>query len=231
VDVVNRAAGRAVLLVNGLSALVDSWAPFRRELDDRTTIAYDAPGVGATPVPWLPLSIASLARVAVAALDDAGVDTADVVGYSYGGAVAQQLAIDAPDRVSSLVLASTSCGFGSVPGSLSSIAGELLAPIVGTINPFGLLWQAAAFSKWSSLPHLGSIRHRTLVVSGRRDAIVPVANARLLARRIPGARLVELDADHDLFSARQAPVTASCVLAFLDFGRRKYVPNSSRRLV
>ena len=217
VDVRHRDAGRAVLLLNGLSSRLESWEPFRAELDDRTTIAYDAPGVGATPVPFFPLSIASLARVAIAAPDHAGVDTADVVGYSYGGAVAQQLTIDAPDRVHSLVLAATSCGVGSVPGGLWSFARGLLAARPdATINQLGFLFQAATFSNWTSIPHLGSIRHRTLVVAGRRDAIVPVANARLLARRIPRARLVELDAGHDLFSTRYVPATASHVLSFLN---------------
>jgi pimeloyl-ACP methyl ester carboxylesterase len=220
VDVRNRVAGRAVLLLGGLSAGLGKWEPFREELHDRTTIVYDPPGVGGTPVPRFPLSIASLARVACAALDHAGLVSADVVGFSYGGAVAQQLAIDAPHRVRSLVLAATSCGVGSVPASLLSMAREVLvAPLDRTINPFGFLWQVAAYSNWTSVGHLGCIRHRTLVVAGRRDAIVPVANARLLARRIPGARLIELDADHDLFSADLAPVTASHVVRFLDAAR------------
>jgi pimeloyl-ACP methyl ester carboxylesterase len=50
-----------------------------------------------------------------------GCPQADVVGFSLGGLVAQQLARDDPSRVRRLVLAATACGWGSIPGSLASL--------------------------------------------------------------------------------------------------------------
>ena len=55
-------------------------------------------------------------------LDEAGIERADVLGYSMGGFVAQQLAAFAPERVRRLVLVSTSCGWGGLPGRLSAFA-------------------------------------------------------------------------------------------------------------
>jgi poly(3-hydroxyoctanoate) depolymerase len=46
-----------------------------------------------------------------------------VIGFSYGGAVAQQLAYDHPSRVQRLVLAATHCGVGSIPGTIGAVAG------------------------------------------------------------------------------------------------------------
>ena len=58
----------------------------------------------------------------MAILDELQVEITDVIGFSYGGAVAQQLAFQFPDRVRRLVLAATSCGLGAVPGSFGAMA-------------------------------------------------------------------------------------------------------------
>jgi pimeloyl-ACP methyl ester carboxylesterase len=55
-------------------------------------------------------------------VDAVGVDTVDVLGFSFGGSVAQEVARLAPTRVRRLVLVSTSCGWGSVPGSPLALA-------------------------------------------------------------------------------------------------------------
>ena len=109
--------GDPLLLINGMTRPLQSWEPFTRELHGRTVVSFDAPGVGGSPTPVLPLSIPGLAALAVAVLDAAGLDDADVLGFSHGGAVAQQLARDAPDRVRRLILVATSCGVGATPGN------------------------------------------------------------------------------------------------------------------
>jgi len=109
--------GDPLLLINGMTRPLESWDPFTRELHGRTVVSFDAPGVGRSPTPLRPVSIAELAALAVAVLDAAGLDDADVLGFSHGGAVAQQLARDVPDRVRRLILVSTSCGVGATPGN------------------------------------------------------------------------------------------------------------------
>ena len=69
---------------------------FRRALRDRTVIAFDAPGVGASEIPVVPDPMPMLSDIAARVLDAVGIEKADVVGYSHGGAVAQQLAVDHP---------------------------------------------------------------------------------------------------------------------------------------
>jgi hypothetical protein len=63
-----------------------------------------------------------LAQQAAHLLDVLGIPEADVLGVSFGGAVAQQLALDNPQRVRRLVLASTSVGLGGVPGHPLALA-------------------------------------------------------------------------------------------------------------
>jgi poly(3-hydroxyalkanoate) depolymerase len=53
----------------------------------------------------------------------------------------------------------------------------------------GYLYQLAAGAGWTSLPFLPLIRQPTLILAGREDPIVPLVNARIMARLLPAARL------------------------------------------
>jgi len=211
--------GPPLLLINGMTRPQQSWEPFTRELTGRTVITFDAPGVGDSPNAVLPRSMAGHAALAVAVLDAAGLAEADVLGYSHGGAVAQQLACDVPDRVRRLVLVATSCGVGATPSR-----GRAILSGIGALadespwhfdDALGLLWQSLAISSWSSISFLGAISAPTLVVCGTHDSVVPPANSKVLARRIPNASLVMLPAGHDLQHAEHAKALARIVGNFL----------------
>jgi pimeloyl-ACP methyl ester carboxylesterase len=210
--------GEPLLLLNGFTRPLESWVPLAEELPGRTLVSFDAPGVGGSPAPILPLSIGMLARIAEGVLDATGLDRADVLGFSHGGAVAQQLAFQTPSRVGHLVLAATTCGVGSVPGSSDSLRSLRASSDSGRWprpDVLGAFWHALAIATWSSIPFLGAIAAPTLVVCGSRDRVVPPANSRLLARRIPGAALVLLQAGHDLQRVGQADQLAAAVESFL----------------
>lgn len=216
--------GPPLLLINGMTRPQQSWEPFTRELTGRTIVTFDAPGVGDSPNAVLPLSMAGHAALAVAVLDAAGLAEADVLGFSHGGAVAQQLACDAPDRVGRLVLVATSCGVGATPSRgraiLSGVAALADEASWQFADALGLLWHSLAISSWSSISFLGAITAPTLVVCGTRDSVVPPANSRVLARRIPNASLVLLPAGHDLQLAEHAKALARTVESFLQTTRQ-----------
>ena len=77
---------------------------------------------GDSPPRLVPPGMGGLARQAAHVLDALGHPDADVLGVSFGGAVAQQLTLDNPHRVRRLVLASTTCGIGGVPGHPVAVA-------------------------------------------------------------------------------------------------------------
>jgi len=211
--------GDPLLLINGMTRPQQSWDPVTRALYGRTVVTFDAPGVGDSPTPRRPISIAGLAAVAVAVLDAAGVEEADVVGFSHGGAVAQELAHHFAGRVRRLVLVSTSCGVGSTPGNRRAFVRTLRRPAEANPwplpDPLGMLWHSLAVSSWSSIPFLGAIKAPTLVVCGDHDRVVPPINSQVLAGRIPGAALITLPGGHDLQRGAQGRILASIVESFL----------------
>jgi pimeloyl-ACP methyl ester carboxylesterase len=82
-------------------------------------------------------------------------------------------------------------------------------------SDYGYYLQLMAGFGWTSLPWLRLLPQPTLVMAGTDDPLVPVVNARILARFIPNAELVTLDDGH-LFLITSAPSCAKIVSQFLD---------------
>jgi pimeloyl-ACP methyl ester carboxylesterase len=119
----------------GLGGNIEMWDPLERVLNRHgiQTIAYDASGTGHSPTRLAPQRMPGLARQAGHLLDALGHPSADVLGVSFGGAVAQELTLNNPHRVRRLVLASTTCGLGGVPGN--PLAMSLLATPLRYYSP------------------------------------------------------------------------------------------------
>ncbi len=107
--------GNPLLLITGIGAHLDMWLPFARYAGERELIGFDPPGAGLSQRPCLPRRMGGLAGVVQQLLDDLGLDRVDVLGYSWGGGLAQELARRAPDRVRRLVLCATGPGLGGTP--------------------------------------------------------------------------------------------------------------------
>ena len=104
--------GDPILLFNGASDGMDAWDPsFPRILSsNHTVIAFDSRGLGNTTTGSKPYTYQQLANDSAGLLDALKIPKADVMGYSLGSYIAQQLAIMYPDKVNSLVLVGSSCG-------------------------------------------------------------------------------------------------------------------------
>lgn len=221
-------SGPPLLVVNGTGSdlrnrpnIMDS--PLRADFD---VVSYDHRGLGRSQSSVEPPSMADFAADALSLVDHLGWNEFLLFGISFGGMVAQEVALLADGRVRRLVLACTSAGGG---GGSSYPLHELFElddaqritrhielldtrcvddpemvamfrkhmPDVA-VTP-GLLLQLDARRHHDTWDRLPSIVARTLVAAGRFDGIAPLANSEALSRQIPNAELRIFDGGHAFF--------------------------------
>ncbi|MGA3203302.1 MAG: alpha/beta fold hydrolase [Bryobacteraceae bacterium] len=104
-------AGEPLLLIMGLGYSHEMWHRTLPVVSAHyRTILFDNRGVGKSDVPPGAYSVAQMAADAAAVLDAAGIARAHVFGVSMGGMIAQEFALNYPERVNRLVLGCTACG-------------------------------------------------------------------------------------------------------------------------
>src|SRR5215471_6706088 len=105
-----------LVIANGIGASLELLQPFVDEIDpDIGVIRFDVPGVGGSPLPARPYRFTGLVRLLDQVLDQLPCDRVDMLGVSWGGALAQQFALRKPRRCRRLVLASTATGSLMIP--------------------------------------------------------------------------------------------------------------------
>jgi pimeloyl-ACP methyl ester carboxylesterase len=104
--------GEPILLVSGGSADKNAWDPsFISDLSsNHTVIVFDNRGVGNTTIGSKPYTMEQLANDTAGLLDALKIQNANVLGYSLGSYIAQQLTITYPEKVNRLILVASSCG-------------------------------------------------------------------------------------------------------------------------
>lgn len=217
-------SGDAVLLLHGSPGSRRDFARLLPELEGRRLIVPDLPGFGASGRDVPDYSFRAHAAYVARLLAALGIERAHVVGFSMGGAVALELADQAPERVRSLTLLS---GLGVQ--ELEWLGDHHLNRALHALQ-LALLWSAREL-----VPHFGTLDHTVLgvpyarnffdsdqrplrgilerlrvpllIVHGARDALVPLAAAREHARLVPHSRLEPFeDAGHFLLFQRPSDV-------------------------
>lgn len=105
-----------LLLCNGIGVSLEALQPLVDQLHpDRGLVRFDVPGIGGSALPPTPYPIAGLASWVGALMTRLGHRRFDVFGLSWGGGLAQQLAVQSPRRVRRVVLVATGTGMLMVP--------------------------------------------------------------------------------------------------------------------
>jgi poly(3-hydroxyoctanoate) depolymerase len=237
--------GEPLLLYSGIWGEVQLWRSLLPYLPGFRTVAFDPPGIGRSQMPSFPLTMRGLARFGPAVLDELGIDSAHVLGASFGGAVAQQMALSFPDRVRRLVLVSTSFGGFAVPGSLGAfwhfmqprsyhpvrlerVAGTMFGGRMRTepelvrsmhikrpSNIVAGMYRMAPLIGWTSMPWLWAVRQPTLIICGDDDPVTPKVNHRIIATLMPHAELHVIKGGGHLVLVDSPAVTGPLITRFL----------------
>jgi 3-oxoadipate enol-lactonase len=205
-------------------------------------LRYDHRGHGGSDVPPGPYTVAALADDVVALLDAQGIERADFLGLSLGGAVGQSLARRHPDRVGRLVLCCTAAKFGTPEAwaerartvreqGLEAIVDAVLARwftarlrkadpelVARYREQFvatpreGYAACCDALGAWDFRDELASIDVPTLCVAAADDPSTPPPELELLAESIPRAELVVIPDAAHLVNVEQPRRFAEAVL-------------------
>lgn len=207
--------GTAILLVHGLLMNGDMFEPIIEKLAKRYHVLVpDLRGFGRSRHLAPPFTIEHHAHDLAQLLESSSIPTAVVLGYSQGGTVAQQLALDYPGLVSHLVLCCTfahnqitwrekleglampwlvrMCSAKQLAHMATGLTPEQVTQLETIIaaNPKPQLVEATKrMLGFDSRHRLGDIACPTLIVAGANDIAVPLHHARMLAQGIPRARL------------------------------------------
>ncbi len=195
-------------------------------LEHFRVLRYDTRGHGQSEVTPGPYSIAQLGNDVLALLDHVQAPRAHFCGLSMGGMTGIWLGIHAPDRIERLVLCNTSAAIGVPEmwnARIAQVRGGGMAAVIDAVlerwftNDFlahapaqvdrvramlantqveGYVANCAAVRDMDQRADLGRIATPTLVIGGKYDKSTPPEHGELIARSIPGARYVELNAAH-----------------------------------
>jgi poly(3-hydroxyalkanoate) depolymerase len=233
-----------ILFFNGIGANIEAVAPMAEMLDDRDFITFDMPGVGGSPDPVVPYNAIMMARIAHLLIEKLEFSMVDVIGVSWGGAMAQQFAIQHSAQVNRLILMATSAGMLMVPGNPAALikmadprryidpqfmnkhfktlyggADNGKGGHISRITPpskTGYFYQLIAMMGWTSAPFLPFMKKETLIMMGGDDQIVPLANGKFLKMLIPNSELYVIKDGGHLFMLSHTEESIGIIRGFLD---------------
>ena len=235
----------ALVLSNSIGTTRDLWARQAPALTSAfRVIRYDTRGHGESAVPPGDYTVEQLGRDVLAILDQEGIAAAHVCGLSLGGITAMWLGVNAPHRVSSLILANTGArlreadfwnerialvhakGMGALADRAVAtwFSEEFRQRDPDTVHDFKAMLQDCAPTGYAGCcaalrdadlrPAIAAIRRPTLVIGGTVDTATPLTLAEFVRDQIPGTQLVTLEAAH-LSNVEQAAAFTDALMEFL----------------
>lgn len=233
-------AGQLVVFLHGIGGNRRHWDRQLAAFSSRfRAAAWDARGYGDSDDYEGPLDFSDFSDDLLRVLDFFAVERAHLVGLSMGGRIARNFALEHPERVAALVLANTSPGFDALspeevrrfveerkarspeasrrlisprarPGALEELVAGFEA-----VHPPSYLKTVEASVTQDRGAALEALCVPVLVVTSEDDPLYAPALARAMARRIPGAEVVEIAGAGHLSNLEQPERFNAAVLEFL----------------
>jgi 3-oxoadipate enol-lactonase len=225
------------LVVHGAGGTHLDWPAEIRRMPEANAIVVDLPGHGRSPGEGRTTVVAYAADM-IALLDALKIQRAVIVGHSMGGAIAQTMAINYPDRVLGLILVGTGAKLGVHPDLLNGILTEMtrsVSMIVGwyysksatdqmrrrtqnnlmTVSPAILHGDYSACNQFDIRPQLSGIKKPTLIMGGTEDYLTPFRYSEYLHANIPGSQLVKVEGGAHMMMLEQPQFVADAIQKWL----------------
>jgi 3-oxoadipate enol-lactonase len=234
----------ALVMSHSLGCDLGMWAPQMPDLLDHfQVLRYDVRGHGASAIPAGDYTLDQIGQDVLALADKLKLPRFSFCGISMGGAVGQWAALNAPQRLTKLILANTAPKFGTpetwdarrkavLEGGMQAIVDATMqrffsaenqqsvwaqstrAIVLGT-DPIGYAACCTALRDADTRSELGKISASTLIIGSDQDPSTPwEGNGSVLARDIPDAQAVRLQTAH-LSNLEQPRAFTTAVLDFL----------------
>jgi pimeloyl-ACP methyl ester carboxylesterase len=229
----------SLVLLHGAGGDYLSWPPELRRLPNHPVFSLDLPGHGKTKGPGCQ-SVQDYARVVAEFIDIVGLSRAVFVGQAMGGAIAQTLALDYPDRVAGIGLISTGPKLpiplsvihnAESPSTLPLAIKSLQDMSLGAHTPpylkeyvftrmactrqTLLLDDLLTCDRFDLTDRLPAIQTPVLVICGTDDRMTPIHLSEILSSRIPGAALQTVQGVGHLLVLEQPVRVAKLISIFL----------------
>ncbi len=235
--------GEPLVMIMGYGSGMEGWIAQVPFFSKRfKVITFDNRGVGKSDKPKGPYTTAIMADDAAHLIENIGVAKAHVMGASMGSMIAQELAINHPEKVNRLVLACTyakpmlkDTDGTRLTGTPSERMNAVLSLafnkplyrfVLGSVaklrsippdspEAVGIEGQSAAVMTHDTLDRLTSITAPTLVIVGTDDRLIDPTASEIIASRIPGAKLVKIEGGSHTFMMENRDEFNRIVLKFL----------------
>ncbi|XRQ09165.1 alpha/beta fold hydrolase [Actinomadura welshii] len=232
--------GVPLVLIHGGEGDRTAYATLRGHLGAGIrAISYDQRDSGITVNPPVPYTLSDLGDDVADLLDALGLESAHLLGTSFGGAVAQHAALRHPGRVASLVLIATTPSFALGADAINELLnlsyddlrtavddyfvtpegqariGARAAQTLMTRDPEQRARRHAAAREHEIRDRLGEITAPTLIVHGTEDRLAPYTGALLMEERMPNAELRAIEGARHAVGMEFAETIAGWVREFL----------------
>jgi pimeloyl-ACP methyl ester carboxylesterase len=200
-----------LLLIHGAGGQYTDWPPQLRRLPGASIYTPDLPGHGRSEGPGYQ-TIADYADALLALLDALAIPEAIIAGHSMGGAIAQMMALSAPERVAGLALLATGARLRVSPLILDNVCSDfdsvvetiiswayapdaspellrLARRMMRQIPPATAYGDYLACNGFDVMERLGEIGAPTVIISSVADRMVPLKVGRYLAEHIANAEI------------------------------------------
>ncbi len=225
------------VVIHGAGGTHLDWPAEIRRMPELNAVVVDLLGHGRSPGEGRS-SVAAYTSDILALMDALKLDKVILAGHSMGGAIAETLALQQPERVLGLILIGTSAKLGVHPDILKGMVSEFTRTVstlvsmyygtsvndsmlrrskqrLGEFNPITLFNDYTACNTFDLRTQVEHIHVPTLIIGGSEDRMTPYKASSFLYEHIQGSRLIQVEGGGHMMMLEQPEFTAEAIRSWL----------------